>query len=128
MPLCSTPGAEPITDLSVAYPAGRAYVLCCHNLHVFDLQGAHLATLFMGGWAQGAPAADLRAFSWPLPNSSRVAVHLDATGVVRCQRPGLGWGLPAPAAARLCWSLHRGGMSVQQAARAHGWQLSHPLS
>jgi hypothetical protein len=97
VPLCSTPGAEPVTDLSVPYPAGRAYVLGCHNLHVFDLQGAHLAMLFMGGWAQAAPAADLGAFSWPLPTSSRVAVHLDATGVVR--RGTEDWGLPAAAAA-----------------------------
>jgi hypothetical protein len=93
VPLCSTPGAEPIADLSLSYPAGRAYVLGCHNLHIFDLRGVQLATLFMGGWAQGAPAADLGAFSWPLPNSSRVAVHLDATGGVG--RGGLQLGLGA---------------------------------
>lgn len=78
----ATPNAEPICDLSLSFPQARAYVVGMHNLYIADLAGALLATIAMAGWVSGAAVHDLGAFSWPLPHSQRVALHLDATGGV----------------------------------------------
>ncbi len=78
----ATPSAEPICDLSLSFPQARVYVVAMHNLYIADLAGALLATIAMAGWVSGAAVHDLGAFSWPLPHSQRVALHLDATGGV----------------------------------------------
>jgi hypothetical protein len=126
----STPGREPIVDLSISSAAGRIYVVGLENLFLLGLDGAPRAYVSMAAWPgvrpppppgaafaepwaeqQGlllalGPAVDVAAFSWPLPNSARVALFLDAcSGVfvadfenLCTQAPG-GVALPAAAAA-----------------------------
>ena len=84
----TTPSFEPITDVSISTTAGRIYVLGLENLHILGQNGVLQQSCSMLSWRgvdvnfidqQNMLGADVGAFSWPLPNSTRTAFYLDIT-------------------------------------------------
>uniref|UniRef100_A0A061S3N6 F-box domain-containing protein n=1 Tax=Tetraselmis sp. GSL018 TaxID=582737 RepID=A0A061S3N6_9CHLO len=74
---------EQVHDVAMSSPAARIYVITQENLYVFNRNGAPLFAVYMSDWpgVRSRPLffQDLGAFSWPLPNSSSIAFHLEAS-------------------------------------------------
>lgn len=67
----------------------RLHVLCNitqENFYVFNGEGQPMCAISMADWpgvhAHPLLMMDVGAFSWPLPNTSRVAFHLEATNAI----------------------------------------------
>ncbi|KAL4422825.1 hypothetical protein ABPG75_009022 [Micractinium tetrahymenae] len=80
--------AEPIVDISISTTASKLFIVGMENIFVADLSGVPFMRVSMLGWRGVLPPgqmvgpADVGAFSWPLPNSTKTAFFLDSTNSV----------------------------------------------
>jgi len=86
-PLFTCPMSEQVYDLAMASPSARIYVVAQENFYVFNGDGQPLCVINMSDWpgvSRRNPLLmqDVGAFSWPLPNTHRIAFHLDATNAI----------------------------------------------
>ncbi|KAL4448863.1 hypothetical protein ABPG77_007580 [Micractinium sp. CCAP 211/92] len=135
---------EPIVDISISTTAARLFIVGMENIFVADLSGVPFMRVSMLGWRGVLPPgqlvgpADVGAFSWPLPNSTKTAFFLDATNSVficEFRRPQVAdyWFMqhqqdagngPAAAARRPAFDYHhaigmQGGVYMHYTVQAH---------
>jgi len=97
--LFSCPHQEQVYDVAMSSPGSRIYVVGQENLYIFNPDGRPLCAISMAEWPGLFPNAlfmqDVGAFSWPLPNTSKIAFHLETTNAVYIvdlgTRPRLSW-------------------------------------
>eukprot|EP00873_Tetraselmis_striata_P038799 jgi/Tetstr1/459063/TSEL_000399.t1 len=102
--LFSCPQQEQIYDVAMSSPGSRIYVVGQESLFIFNPDGRPLCAISMAEWPGLFPNAlfmqDVGAFSWPLPNTSKIAFHLDTTNAIYLvdleARPRIQWP-PGPA-------------------------------
>lgn len=82
----TTPGHEPIVDLSISSTNQKIYVVCMEHIYILGTDGILQQQIRASEWrglAPGSPeeigGTDVGAFSWPLPCSSKTAFYVDVT-------------------------------------------------
>lgn len=88
-----TPRSEPLADVSTSASQRRIFACGVEHVFVLDLAGAWLQTLSMADWPgirelyAADEEVDVGPFSWPLPNSQGMLVHLERNwGLYHLQR------------------------------------------
>ncbi|KAL4857432.1 Queuine tRNA-ribosyltransferase accessory subunit 2 [Chlorella vulgaris] len=106
-----TPEDEPVVDISISTTAHKLFIIGMEHIFIADLSGVPYMKVSLSRWrgivpqGQWAAPADVGAFSWPLPNSTKTAFFLDTTHslfIAEFRRPQMHdfwYTQPAPGAA-----------------------------